>query len=507
VDLRSFLAQVERSLPGESVKVDRPVDPKFGVTAVLQRLEDMGRYPIVLFANVFDLAGNPGKQVVSNVFADRRFCAVALGLPLEASEATLTFEFAERAAAPTPVQVVPAKDAPVKEVVKLDADADLRELPVVTHHEGDGGPYLTQPVISRDPEDGVHNVAFHRLMVRGPRETGIYMAPFHTLDNYVKYESQGLPCPIAAVLGHHPTLSMAAATRVPKDVSELEIAGSLARRPLRMVASETWGEDFLVPADSEAVVEGEILPGVREEEGPFGEWTGFLGPARLRPVVRVTAITHRRDPVLVTNFVGHRDLSNLQGLSWEADVLRRARDAVPSVVAAHAPVSGRAGFHFYISMKKNHDGEPRTAAYSVLGLGYPKMVVVVDDDVDVFSDAQVLEAIATRVQASRDVEIVRGLKGSTLDPSTYGSTVHDALIVDATTPLDKELPPRLASGRGAIDGSCYRAHWICSERHGEVAGLLQGCAGFLRRRRRGEGRRVHRDHVGRARGAGQNGLR
>jgi 2,5-furandicarboxylate decarboxylase 1 len=443
VGLRSFLARVEKTLPGELVKIDRPVNPKFGVTAVLQHLEDAGRYPLVLFTNVSDLAGNPGRQVVSNLFADRRFAALAMGLPLEASEAALALEFADRVATPMPVEVVSAEDAPVKEVVRLDTDADLRQLPVVTHHEEDGGPYLTQPVISRDPDDGTHNVAFHRLMVRGSRETGIYMAPFHTMDNYVKDESLGQPCPIAAVLGHHPTLSMAAATRVPKDVSELEIAGSLARRPLRMVASETWGEDFLVPADAEIVVEGKILPVVRQDEGPFGEWTGFLGPARLRPVVMVTAITHRRDPILVTNFVGHRDLSNLQGLSWEADVLRRARDAVPSVTAVHAPVSGRSGFHFYISMKKNHDGEPRTAAYAVLGLGYPKMVVVVDDDVDVFSDAQVLEAIATRVQASRDVEIVRGLKGSTLDPSTYGSAVHDALIIDATIPLDEEFPPRL----------------------------------------------------------------
>lgn len=442
-DLRTFLALVERSLPEQLVKIERPVSPEYGVTGVLQRLENEGRFPLVVFENVSDLAGNPHKKVVSNLFADRRFCALALGLSLEASEAALTLEFAERVKIPTSVQVISREDAPVKEVVKRGSDADLYQLPVVTHHEADGGPYLTQPVISRDFDDGGYNVAFHRLMVRGPRETGIYMAPFHTMDNYAKLERRGLSCPIAAVLGHHPTLSMAAATRVPKDVSELQIAGSLARRPLRMVASETWGDDFLVPADAEVVVEGEILPDRREEEGPFGEWTGFLGPARPRPVVRVTAITHRPDPLLVTNFVGHRDLSNLQGLSWEADVLRRVRDAVPSVVAVHAPVSGRSGFHYYISVKKSHSGEPRTAAYAALGLGYPKMVVVVDDDVDVFSDAQVLEAISTRVQASRDVEIVRGLKGSTLDPSMHDSTVHDALIIDATTPLDRDFPPKL----------------------------------------------------------------
>lgn len=438
------MAEVERSLPGKLMRIERHVSPKFGVTAVLQRLEDMGRFPLAVFENVDSLRGDAGRKVVSNMFADRRFCAVALGLPLEASEAELVFEFAERIKNPSPVQTIRREKAPVKEVVRRGSDADLRQLPIVTHHEGDGGPYLTQPVISRDPDGGGYNVAFHRMMVRGARETGMYMAPFHTYDNYLKYESRGLACPVVAVLGHHPTLSLAAATRVPKGVSELEIAGSLADISFRMVASETWGSDFLVPADAEIVVEGEILPSVRELEGPFGEWTGYLGPARLRPVVSVRAITHRRDPFLVTNFVGHRDLSNLQGLSWEADVLRRVRDAVPSVSAVHAPVSGRSGFHFYVSIKKSHDGEPKTAAYAALGLGYPKLVVVVDDDVNVFSDKEVLEAIATRVQASRDMEIVRGLKGSTLDPSMYDSGVHDALIVDATRSLEGEYPPRLS---------------------------------------------------------------
>ena len=441
--LRTFLAEIERSLPEQFEVVERRISSLFGVTAVLQHLENMGRFPLVVFTNVDDLAGNTGNKVVSNLFADRRLCALALGLPLEASEAALTCEFAERVQNPMPVEVVSSEDAPVKEVVRRGSDADLRRLPVVTHHQGDGGPYLTQPVISRDPDDGAYNMAFHRLMVRSSRETGIYMAPFHTFDNYVKHERNDLSCPIAAVLGHHPALSMAAATRVPKDISELEVAGSLMGRYVRMVASETWGDDFLVPADAEVVVEGEILPHAREEEGPFGEWTGFLGPARARPVVRVTAITHRQDPFLVTNFVGHRDLSNLQGLSWEADVLRRVRDAVPSIRAVHAPLSGRSGYHFYISMKKCHEGEPRTAAYAALGLGYPKMVIVVDDDVDVFSDAQVLEAVATRVQASRDVDVVRGLKGSTLDPSMCDSSVHDALIIDATKPLGREFPPRL----------------------------------------------------------------
>jgi 2,5-furandicarboxylate decarboxylase 1 len=441
--LRTFLTEVENSLPELFEAVERRVNPRFGVTAVLQHLENTGQFPLVLFANVEDLRGKAGNKVASNLFADRRLCALALGLPPEASEAVLTAEFAERVRQPLPTVKVTNDDAPVKEVVRRGEDADLSCLPAVTHHQGDGGPYLTQPVISKDPDDGAYNLAFHRLMIRSSREMGIYMAPFHTLENYRKHEGENLRCPIAAVLGHHPTLSMAAATRVPKDVSELWVAGSLSRSAARVVASETWGDDLLVPADAEIIVEGEILPHVREEEGPFGEWTGFLGPARPRPVVRVTAVTHRRDPILVTNFVGHRDLSNLQGLSWEADVLRRVRDAVPSVTAVHAPVSGRSGFHFYISLKKEHDGDPKTAAYAALGLGYPKMVVVVDEDIDVFSDAEVLEAMATRVQASRDVEIVRGLRGSTLDPSMDDSSVHDALIVDATVPLGRPYPPKL----------------------------------------------------------------
>ena len=419
------------------------MSPHFGVTAVLQRLENEGRFPLVLFENVADLNGKPGCKVVGNLFADRQFCALALGLPQESWRGELTSQFAERAKQPVPFKVIPADEAPVKERVQRESEANLYQLPVVTHHQGDGGPYLTQPVISRDPENGAYNVSFHRMMVRGPQETGIYMAPFHTFDNYVKHRDRGISCPIAAVLGHHPALSLAAATRVPKEISELEVAGALAKQPIRMVASETWGDDFLVPADAEIVVEGEILPDVQELEGPFGEWTGYLGPARPNPVVKIRAITHRRAPLLVTNFVGHRDLMNLQGLSWEADILRWVRDAVPSVVAVHAPPSGRAGFHFYIAIKKRVEGEAKMAAYAALSFGYPKLVVIVDEDVDVFNESQVLEAVATRVQASRDVEIVKGLKGSTLDPSMDHPTMHDALIIDATWPLGKVLPPKL----------------------------------------------------------------
>lgn len=452
-DLRSFLLQVEEFLPERLLTIERPISPRFEVTALLKRLEDLRKFPIVQFNNVADLKGEPGHRLVANLFAERSFCALALKIPPGAaeSEEKIVQEFSDKARAPISPTKVPKAQAPVKQQIFRGDQVDLLDLPVVTHHDGDGGPYFTQPVISVDPDTGVHNVAFQRLMVRGRDETGIHMAPYHTFDNYRKYMERGRACPIAAVLGHHPALSLAATTKVPKEVSELAVAGSFLGEPLRLVESETWGKELLVPADAEIVLEGEIIPGTAETEGPFGEWTGYQGPAKKNPVVVFRAITCRRNPIMVTNFVGHRESYNLQGIAWEADILRRVRDAVPSVVAVHAPPSGCSGFHFYISIRKRVEGEAKTAAYAALGMGYPKLIVVVDDDVDVFNESQVLHAVATRCQASRDVEIVRGLKGSLLDPSMEHPTTHDAIIIDATVPTGRKFPPRLQAPADVVE--------------------------------------------------------
>jgi 2,5-furandicarboxylate decarboxylase 1 len=227
----------------------------------------------------------------------------------------------------------------------------------------------------------------------------------------------------------------------PVDISEYDLAGGLMNEPLVLTPSETWGDDLLVPANAEIIVEGEILPNVREPEAPFGEWTKYYGPQRSNPAVRIRAITHRTKPLFLDNFIGHRDD---YPLGWETTVYNRAKEAVHTVIDVHTPYSACCGYAAYIRMKKTVPGQPVNAALGALTFGFLKLVVVVDEDIDVFDEEQVWWAVATRVQATKQVQILKDLRGSILDPSIEETVEHDAIIIDATKPYDKAFAERLA---------------------------------------------------------------
>jgi 2,5-furandicarboxylate decarboxylase 1 len=300
----------------------------------------------------------------------------------------------------------------------------------------DSGPYMTLAAVTKHPAwglaPGVHNVAFHRAEYVGPHKTHLYMAPNHTWLIFRAYEDKNIPCPIAYIIGHHPTFYLGANMRPDVRQSEYDVVGGLMGEPLRLVPSETWGEEFLVPADAEIVIEGELLPKVRETEAPFGEWTGYYGPQRLSPVIDIKAITHRRDPIYMTNFIGHHDHVGYS-IGWEATMLKRAREADPTVKAVYLPPSGCGGYHLYIQVDKKVEGQAVNAALGAATHGHPKLVIVVDKDIDIFNEEQVLWAVATRVQAGKNMQILKGVRGSSLDPSLSGQTLEkDVLIIDAT---------------------------------------------------------------------------
>jgi len=435
-DLRSFLTQMESTEPDHVVHIRESINPKFEVTALLQVLEDEGRYPIVIFHDTLSLDGRGNNTLVSNLTARRQNLALALDLPVEQWRTEVVEQAAARAERSVAPKIVDRPDAPVKEVVHTGDDVDLSRFPIVCHHEMDSGPFMTMVAVTKHPEwgiaPGVHNVSYHRSEYVGPRRCHLYMAPTHTWTILRTYEERDVPCPVAIVIGHHPGFYLAANMRPDVGLSEYDVAGGLLGEPLRLVPSETWGDAFLVPADAEIVVEGELLPGVRETEAPFGEWTGYYGPQRLSPAIDVKAITHRRNPIYLDNFIGHRDHVGLS-LGWEGTMLKRAREAVPTVMAVCLPASGCGGYHVYIQLDKKNDGEPINAAIGAISHGHPKLVVVVDKDIDVFNEEQVLWAVATRAQAGNDMQILRGVKGSSLDPSLSGETLEkDVLIIDAT---------------------------------------------------------------------------
>ncbi len=452
-DLSGFLRELEERLPHDLLHVERAVSPaEYGVTALLQHLENDRKFPALLFDKPLDIEGKPSSfPLLSNVFATRRRCALALGLDPKDEGLALSLEYARREEKLIPPVVVPADEAPVKEVVKQGDEANVYEFPVVRHHAMDPAPYLDMTPVMKDPEGGFYNVAFLRNMVKGPRRLGIHMSPRHNWQIHRKNEEKKRPTPVAVVVSHHPAFYLGALNVSPFGVDDYGRIGAIVGAPLRLTASETWGKDFLVPADAEIVIEGQVLPSVKEAEGPFGEFTGYYGPQRLRWLIEVTAITHRRHAIFQHIFTGHRDTWVLGGIPKEGSLFNLIRGVVPTAKAVHFPISGCCRFHCYISIDKKVDGETKQAALAALGgCDFVKHVIVVDADINIYNEEEVLWAVATRVQADQAVDIIKNVKGNTLDPSQTDDIMTAKMIIDATRPAQKAYAARVEVPKEAM---------------------------------------------------------
>ncbi len=339
---------------------------------------------------------------------------------------------------------VMVKTGPVKEVVKTGSDVDLTALPVPLISQLDGGPYITAGIgIAKDPEFG-RNAGAYRLMIRTERETSVDLVSASDLKLfYERAFRQKRPLPFAVAIGTHPSIMMAAAHVMPAGLDELELAGGLAGEPLELVKCETV--DLEVPADAEIVLEGELLPvGWTEDEGRFGDFTGFVGPVKWNPIFRVNAITHRKDPLFyalhMPDEVDYVVAPPLEGSAWQAL-------ATAGIVgnAVYAPQSAGCNFHLYASIKKR-PGEGKNAVLALMSLKRVKHVVVTDDDIDIFDPAALERALAYRVQPARDIIVVEGARASHLDPSIQLNVSKGALApltakwgVDATVPEGSDL--------------------------------------------------------------------
>jgi 2,5-furandicarboxylate decarboxylase 1 len=263
-------------------------------------------------------------------------------------------------------------------------------------------------------------------------------------------ESRGEALPVAFAIGVHPAIALGCLAIGSIDEDERAIMGGLLGEPLELIKCET--SEVLVPAHAEMIIEAEILPHERTEEGPFGEFTGYSLGARQREVVKVRAITHRRDAIFQHTFVGHRDVWVLGGIPKEGSLFNLIRGVVPTTKAVHFPISGCCRFHCYISIDKKVDGETKQAALAALGgCDFVKHVVVTDTDIDIYDEEEVLWAVATRVQADQDVDVIKNVKGNTLDPSQTDDIMTAKMIIDATKPLQRPFAARVAVPQRALD--------------------------------------------------------
>ncbi|RLG21029.1 UbiD family decarboxylase [Methanosarcinales archaeon] len=353
-------------------------------------------------------------KVASNIFSSRELLCSALGCTKE--------NLIKRLMGGGDGSVKVVKDSPTLEFEK---DANLRELPILQHFREDGGPYITGGVLFSE-YGGVQNASVHRIqMLDAKRGVVRLVAPRHTYLLHSKAVENGDELPVALAIGVEPVVLLSACTRVELGM-ELMYASSLKGEPIEVFECSNGVK---VP-HAEFVLEG-YISSEREREGPFVDITGTYDRVRHEPVIYFERMYHRSDPIYHAIMPSSPEHKVLMGIPYEP-IIYRAVSEVADVVNVVMSVGGCCYLHAIVQIRKKTEGDGKNAALAALGAhGSLKHVVVVDEDIDVFDINDVEYAIATRVQADRDVFIVKGARGSSLDPSSVDGT-STKVGIDAT---------------------------------------------------------------------------
>ena len=449
-DLRSFVEGYARTYPDEFVPVSQAINLEFDIQAVVLELQHRRRFPILLFEHVV------GHEipVICNVMASRR--ALAYGLGVE--EAQMPVEYSRRLK--EYVKPVVVNDPPFRHTVLTGNQVELSRLPIPTYYPADGGRYITAALtVAKDPDTGVETEGYHRFQVKGRNKMGVSLASRRRMFDYQRRaEARGRNLECAIVLGLHPVIGMGSLAYPPPEISKFDVVGGLFGEPLQIAPCETI--DLKVPAWGEIVIEGEILSGVREKEGPFGEFTGYLTGRSTDHVFAAKAICMRERP-WYQSISGGRTPDHILplGVLREMEIRNAVSRVIPNVKAVHVPMSGCSAFVAFVSISQTRPGEAKHALSLIFGADYYlKFVVVVDDDIDVYNESDVLWALATRVQADRDIVVISGSLGSVVDPSTTEQGVTAKIGVDATRPFGQPFsetlrmsPEKMAWARDLVD--------------------------------------------------------
>ena len=448
-DLRSWMAQLESA--GELRRVSAAVDWDDEVAEIV-RQTNIRQGPALLFENIRGHEHTVSRRLFTNGLGTRSRINLMLGLDAGATATDAVQAIRQRLR--RPVAPVTLATGPVKQNVITGPDVDLLQFPVPKWHPLDAGRYINTfcGIVTRDPDTGVHNVGLYRGMVLGRNQIVSLLIPNKDWGiTYDKYRQRGEPMPVSVFYGYDPTLILVAGT--PVVGPEYDLAGGLREQPIELVRSETSG--ILVPACAEIVVEGSVSPdpATYRMEGPFGDGLGRYAEPGLRPVLEVSCITHRDDPVyqgalsgLAPGVLG--EINNAYSFMMTAPVWSTL-DAldIPGIVdVALWPVAA-------VRIRKTYQGQPRQIAAALWGSKFGgemlKTIVVVEDDVDVHDPHALLRAVQGKANFDRDLVVFPLYSGSTIDESItldrkaelkYGSAVGSTLLIDATT--DWELHPR-----------------------------------------------------------------
>ncbi|MDM5300465.1 phenolic acid decarboxylase BsdC [Bacillus subtilis] len=441
-DFREFLAALDKE--GQLLTVNEEVKPEPDLGAAARAASNLGdKSPALLFNNIY---GYNNAQIAMNVIGSWPNHAMMLGMPKDTPVKEQFFEFAKRYEQ-FPMPVKREETAPFHEN-EITEDINLFDiLPLFRINQGDGGYYLDKAcVISRDLEDpdnfGKQNVGIYRMQVKGKDRLGIQPVPQHDIAVHLRQaEERGVNLPVTIALGCEPVITTAASTPLLYDQSEYEMAGAIQGVPYRIVKSKL--SDLDVPWGAEVVLEGEIIAGEREYEGPFGEFTGHYSGGRSMPIIKIKRVYHRNNPIFEHLYLGMpwTECDYMIGINTCVPLYQQLKEAYPNeIVAVNAMYTH--GLIAIVSTKTRYGGFAKAVGMRALttphGLGYCKMVIVVDEDIDPFNLSQVMWALSTKMHPKHDAVIIPDLSVLPLDPGSNPSGITHKMILDATTPAAPE---------------------------------------------------------------------
>jgi UbiD family decarboxylase len=419
VDLRQLIENVDRS--GRLIRFRKRVDPRFELAAIMRQTG--GNTPL-LFENV------KGSQthIVCGISGSREDIALGtrVGEPAKLPDCLLR-------AIKEPIPVCKVSNAPVQENVVYSPFDISDYIPALTYSERDSGSYLVSGVmIHRD--EGKLYTSVRRMQLIGENKTTICVSTDKLSATLSEHERRRQPLAIAVMFGVIPAvmLSSQISTRA-FDVNKLDVAGALLATALPVTRGITV--DLPVLANAEIVLEGHIYPWRKASEGPFGELCRYYGAKSEKPIVEFSAITYRSGAIFQTLLPAGPEEKLIMAINREAMLKSTLCKSMPSVKQVHVTLGGQGRYHAVIQISKKHPGDGKQTALASFAADRDlKHVVVVDDDVDIFDPLQVEWAIATRMQADKDIFIVPSASGSLLDPSSSPNNISAKMGIDATCP-------------------------------------------------------------------------
>ena len=408
MSFRTFIDQLKEN--GKLVEISRPVSPRFEASRIAKKTKSP-----VLFHDV------SGSKVIMNLLGSRDELASMLGVPKE--------EIIKKLSETSPEgEIKVVTDSPTLEVI--EDEVDLTKLPILTHFEKDGAPYITAGIVVSE-YSGVMNASIHRLMLTGKDKLAARLVPpRHTYLLHKKALEKGEPLPVAIVIGCDPTIIYATSTRVPVG-KEFEYAAALRGAPVELFECKNG---IKVP-HAEIVLEGYVDPLEKVDEGPFVDITGTYDLVRKEPVIHITRIIHRKDPIYHGILPAGPEHLLMMGMPYEPRIYRAVGE-VTTVKNVVLTEGGCCYLHAVIQIEKQTEGDGKNAIMAAFAAHTSlKHVVVVDNDINILDPNDVEFAIATRVKGDIDILIIPNVRGSSLDPRGAPDGTTTKVGIDATKVL------------------------------------------------------------------------